>query len=250
MSNTLLEVSQVFYSYGSGEVLKDVSFDINSGEIVVLAGPNGAGKSTLLRCIAGWTKPAQGEIKLLGKGVYGNERLARHDLILVPDTPPFYEELNAWEHLQYMAQVYRFEDWEDEASELLKGFLLWSNRNSMPATFSRGMRYKLALCMSLLLEPGLLLLDEPFGPLDPITVEYVWAQFKQANSRGMSFLISSHQLPSGVQPDRYIVIGDGEILAQGSPEALSKSLKISQTPTLESLLRAAIDASAAGQRVK
>src|SRR5205807_2552876 len=98
MSESLLEVSEVFYSYGSGEVLKDVSFSITPGEIVVLAGPNGAGKSTLLRCIAGWTRPARGDIKVKGKGVYGNERESRRDLILVPDTPPFYEELNAWEH--------------------------------------------------------------------------------------------------------------------------------------------------------
>jgi ABC-2 type transport system ATP-binding protein len=250
MNKSLLEVSEIFYSYGSGEVLKVVSFNVANGEIVVLAGPNGAGKSTLLRCIAGWTKPAQGEIKIEGKPFYGNEREARRSVILVPDTPPFYEELNAWEHLQFMAQVHRIKDWEETASDLLKGFLLWSNRNSHPATFSRGMRYKLALCMSLLLEPRLLLLDEPFGPLDPITVEYVWKQFKEANEQGISFLISSHQLPPDVQPDRYIVIGDGEILAQGSPESLSKTLKISQTPSLETLLRAAMQASAAGQRVK
>ncbi len=241
----LLEVLNVYYAYGSENVLKDVSLQVTEGETVILAGPNGAGKSTLLRCIAGWTNAAQGDVRILGKSLYGNELEARRHLVLVPDTPTFYEELNAWEHLQFVAQVHRLEDWEETAQALLKGFLLWSQRNALPATFSRGMRYKLAICMALVLQPELLLLDEPFGPLDPISVDYVWRQFIEYGKVGTSFLISSHQLPANVQPDRYIVIGDGKILAQGTPQALSEKFHIPATPDLETLLRAAIFSEAA-----
>jgi ABC-2 type transport system ATP-binding protein len=245
----LLEVLNVYYAYGAENVLKDVLLQVEDNEIVILAGPNGAGKSTLLRCIAGWTKATQGDVRILGKSLYSNEREARRHLILVPDTPPFYEELSAWEHLQFVARVHRLDDWENTAEALLKGFLLWSQRHALPTTFSRGMRYKLAICIALILSPRLLLLDEPFGPLDPISVEYIWGQFIEYRKKGTSFLISSHQLPANVQPDRYIVIGDGEILAQGTPQALSETFHILKPPSLEMLLRAVIDASVAVQRV-
>jgi ABC-2 type transport system ATP-binding protein len=83
----LLEVLNVYYAYGAENVLKDVLLQVKDNEIVILAGPNGAGKSTLLRCIAGWAKAAQGDVRILGKSLYSNEREARRQLILVPDTP-------------------------------------------------------------------------------------------------------------------------------------------------------------------
>jgi len=238
----LLEVLNLSYAYSADNVLKDVTLQVQGGEIVILVGPNGAGKSTLLRCIAGWSKPAQGDVHILGKNLYANEREVRRELILVPDTPPFYEELSTWEHLQFVAQVHHTNNWESRAEALLKGFLLWSQRHALPATFSRGMRYKLAICMALILSPRLLLLDEPFGPLDPIAVEYIWRQFITYREQGASFVISSHQLPANVQPDRYIVINDGQVLAQGTPHVLSEMFHLPSPLSLELLLRAAIDA--------
>ncbi|MEO8393539.1 MAG: ABC transporter ATP-binding protein, partial [Chloroflexota bacterium] len=165
----LLKVTEVGYRYGSFSALTDVSIEVEAGELIALVGRNGAGKSTLLKCIAGWTRPTDGEIFLMGDKIDHNERFVRSHIVLVPDTPPFYDELTAWEHLQFNAQAHRKDDWESQAEDLLDRYGLLNNKDAFPFSFSRGMRYKLALCMALLIGPKILLLDEPLGPLDPVS---------------------------------------------------------------------------------
>ncbi len=87
----------------------------------VLAGRNGAGKSTLLRCLAGWAQPTRGEVEILGVHMYSFERHARARVLLVPDTPPFYDELTEWEHVKFVAQANRLSGWEAPAESWLQG---------------------------------------------------------------------------------------------------------------------------------
>ena len=103
----LLETANVSYAYGSLWAVRDVSLHVQTGELVALVGRNGAGKSTLLRCLAGWAPVTAGEVRVLGLPVARAERAVREHVVLVPDTPPFYDELSAWEHLQFVAQVRR-----------------------------------------------------------------------------------------------------------------------------------------------
>lgn len=237
-----LVVSGVSYKYGSLHALSNVDLEANAGELVALVGRNGAGKSTLLKCIAGWTRASDGEVRILGKPVMPNERWIREYVILVPDTPAFYDELTAWEHLQFSAQVQGWQNWEDEAEDLLNRYGLLNNRDAFPHAFSRGMRYKLALCMALLVEPKILLLDEPLGPLDPVSADDLWRQLNRHRSEGMTILLSSHQLPQEAHPDRYIIMEQGEIIASGTPDGLRRSLRIEDEAslTLDTLLRAAL----------
>ena len=99
----LLRVQGLGYKYGSFHALSDVSFRAGAGELIALVGRNGAGKSTLLRCIAGWSRASEGEVQVMGQALAENERQAREHVVLLPDTPPFYDELTAWEHLQFAA---------------------------------------------------------------------------------------------------------------------------------------------------
>src|SRR5919201_1640831 len=194
-SAAVLEAANVSYAYGSFWAVSRVSLHVQAGELVALIGRNGAGKSTLLRCLAGWTPVRVGEVRVLGLPVARAERAIREHVVLVPDTPPFYDELSAWEQLQFVAQVGRLLHWRDRAEELLRRFGLWSQRQALPLAFSRGMRYKLALCLSLLVAPHLLLLDEPFGPLDPVSADRLWDDLCVYRDTGMGILLSSHQLP-------------------------------------------------------
>ena len=235
----LLEAANVSYAYGSFWAVSRVSLRVQAGELVALIGRNGAGKSTLLRCLAGWAPVTVGEVRVLGLPVARAERAIREHVVLVPDTPPFYDELSAWEHLQFVAQVRRLPHWQDRSEELLRRFGLWSQREALPLAFSRGMRYKLALCLSLLVAPRLLLLDEPFGPLDPVSADRLWDDLCVYRDTGMGILLSSHQLPARAQPDRYLVMEEGAIIAQGDPSALRRTLG-TDTLSLESLLRAAL----------
>ncbi len=236
----LLKLEGVSYKYGSFAALSKATFEVAGGQLIALVGRNGAGKSTLLRCISGWTRASEGEIHILGRPIVQNERFVREHVVLLPDTPPFYDELTAWEHLQFVAQAHGWHNWEDEAEDLLNRYGLLNNRGAFPFAFSRGMRYKLALCMALLIEPRVLLMDEPLGPLDPVSADELWVQLNRHRSDGMTILLSSHQLPPEAHPDRYLVMEQGEIIADGSPDELRKKLKIDGTLTLDSMLRAAI----------
>jgi len=240
INHSNLVVQSLHYRYGHSPALHNLSVTIAAGELVALVGRNGAGKSTLLRCIAGWTRPSQGEIYLQGQSIYDHERWARQHITLIPDTPSFYEALTAWEHIQMVAQLHRLVDWEDQAESLLTRFGLWSNREAFPFMFSRGMRYKLALCLGLLLKPVLLLLDEPLGPLDPLSADFLWAEFGRYRDQGMSILFSSHQMPYAVHPDRYLVMEQGQLLREGTPEALMADLNLDGEFSLDMLLKTAV----------
>ena len=239
-SGPLLKVSGVSYKYGSFQALSNASLEVGGGELIALVGRNGAGKSTLLRCIAGWTRASEGQIEIMGKPIVQNERVVREYVALLPDTPPFYDELTAWEHLQFVAQANGWRNWEGEAEDLLDRYGLLSNRDAFPFAFSRGMRYKLALCMALLVEPRILLMDEPLGPLDPVSADELWIELNRHRNDGMTILLSSHQLPQEAHPDRYLIMEQGEIIADGTPDGLRRSLKIDGPLTLDTMLRAAI----------
>jgi ABC-2 type transport system ATP-binding protein len=237
----LLEVKGVSYKYGSFTALSDATFSVHSGgELIALVGRNGAGKSTLLRCIAGWTRPSEGEIQVLGQPIVQGERTMREHVVLLPDTPQFYDELTAWEHLQFVAQAHGWSDWEGEAEDLLHRYGLMTNRDAFPFAFSRGMRYKLALCMALLVEPKVLLMDEPLGPLDPVSADELWVELNNHRNDGMTILLSSHQLPPEAYPDRYFIMEQGEIIAHGTPDQLRASLRLDGALTLDTMLRAAL----------
>jgi ABC-2 type transport system ATP-binding protein len=236
----LLSATGVCYEYGAQPALSDVSLQVRAREIVALVGRNGAGKSTLLRCLAGWARPLAGKIHVLGLPVVAAERAVRQHVALVPDTPTFYDELTAWEHLQFFAQTHHLSGWEDRALKLLGRLGLWSSRQGYPFTFSRGMRYKLAICLALLIQPRLLLLDEPLGPLDPVSADILWDELRRSCSQGLGVMLSSHQFPPQVQPDRYLILEEGRIIARGTPGEISASLAIAGDLSLGALLRAAL----------
>ncbi len=241
-NESLLVVDNVSYKYGSFQALSQVTMTAEPGQMIALVGRNGAGKSTLLRCIAGWTEVTDGTVSILGKSIEKNEQFVREHVILLPDTPPFYDELTAWEHMQFNAQAHGWNNWEDEAADLLNRYGLLNNRDAFPFAFSRGMRYKLALCMALLVEPKILLMDEPLGPLDPVSADDLWEELNRHRNDGMTILLSSHQLPQEAHPDMYLIMEQGEIIASGSPDTLRRSLAIDGPLTLDALLRSAIRA--------
>src|SRR6185312_6184727 len=100
--------------------------------------------------------------------------------------------------------------------------------------------YKLGLCLALLVEPSLLLLDEPFGPLDPLSSEQLWHDLETYRDAGIAILLSCHQLPTDSQPDRYLLMDQGSLLGDGSPATLALHYGIAGAPTLDSLLHAAV----------
>jgi ABC-type multidrug transport system ATPase subunit len=144
-------------SFGAKRVLRDLDLDVAERDLLLVTGPNGSGKSTLLALCAGLLVPTSGELDV--EAERGRIGYLAHE-------PLVYRELTALENLDLYGRLYRLPERRERIGMLLERFGLWEARNERVATYSRGMAQRLALCRTLLHEPELLVLDEPFAALD------------------------------------------------------------------------------------
>jgi heme exporter protein A len=145
-------------------VLRGLDFDVDRGGFLLVTGPNGAGKSTLLSLCAGLLAPTAGELEV---------DAARGEIGYLAHEPLVYRELTALENLDLYGRLYRVPERRERIGMLLERFGLWETRHERAGSFSQGMAQRLALCRTLLHEPGLLLLDEPYSNLDAAASELV-----------------------------------------------------------------------------
>jgi ABC-type multidrug transport system ATPase subunit len=143
--------------FGDKRVLDGVDLDVQRGGFLLVTGPNGSGKTTLLRVLAGLLLPTAGELRV---------DTTRERVGFLGHEPLVYPELTALENLDLYGRLYRVPERRERIGMLLERFGLWESRNRRAETFSRGMLQRLALCRTLLHEPELLVLDEPFNALD------------------------------------------------------------------------------------
>ena len=143
--------------YGDKRVLRGVDLDVSRGDVAVVTGPNGSGKTTLLRLVAGLLAPTRGELEVA---------VERGRLGFLAHEPLVYRELTAVENLDLFGRLYRVPERRERIGMLLERFGLWDARGERVGAYSRGMQQRLALCRTLLHEPELLLLDEPYNALD------------------------------------------------------------------------------------
>jgi heme exporter protein A len=143
--------------FGEKRAIGDVDLDVAGGGFLLVTGPNGSGKSTLLALLAGLLAPTRGELEM---------SFERHEIGYLAHEPLVYRELTAFENLDLFGRLYRVPERRERIGMLLERFGLWDARHERTAAFSRGMAQRLALCRTLLHEPRLLLLDEPYASLD------------------------------------------------------------------------------------
>jgi ABC-type multidrug transport system ATPase subunit len=169
-------------SFGEKRVLRDLDLDVAERDLVLVTGPNGSGKSTLLALCAGLLAPTAGELEVaVDRGRIGY--LAHEPLV--------YRELTALENLELYGRLYRVPERRERIGMLLERFGLWESRRSPVASFSRGMQQRLALCRTLLHEPALLLLDEPYAGLDDAGAELLDAELGELAGR-RTLLLATH----------------------------------------------------------
>jgi heme exporter protein A len=144
-------------SFGAKRVLRDLDLDVAERDLLLVTGPNGSGKSTLLALCAGLLAPTRGELVV---------SVERSRIGYLAHEPLVYRELSALENLDLYGRLYRVPERRERIGMLLERYGLWEARRERVATFSRGMQQRLALCRTLLHEPDLLLLDEPYAGLD------------------------------------------------------------------------------------
>ena len=166
--------------FGEKRVLTGVDLDVERGGFVLVTGPNGSGKTTLLRLVAGLLAPTAGALDVAVER--GRVGFLAHEALV-------YRELTALENLQLYARLYRVDP--ERIGMLLERFGLWEARNERAGAYSRGMLQRLALCRTLLHEPDLLLLDEPFNALDAEGVELLDRQLAELRP-DRTFLVATH----------------------------------------------------------
>lgn len=215
----MLEVQEIVGGYAHIPVLKDVSFQVGNGELVGLIGLNGAGKSTTIKEIIGLLTPYKGKILLDGKTLLSDPEGYRKQIGFIPETPSLYEELTLKEHLETVALAYDLE-WEtafQRVEKLLKLFRLDGKLDWFPVQFSKGMKQKVMIICALMVEPRLLIVDEPFLGLDPVAIQDLTDLLAEERQKGTSILMSTHVLDSAEKMcDRFVILHKGQVLADGN----------------------------------
>ncbi|HFI0163000.1 TPA: ABC transporter ATP-binding protein [Streptococcus suis] len=215
----MLEVKNVTGGYVNIPVLKDVSFSVKDGELVGLIGLNGAGKSTTIKEIIGLLTPYQGQILIDGQSLLQNAEVYRKKIGFIPETPSLYEELTLKEHLEIVAMAYGL-SWEEtwgRTEKLLKLFRLNEKLDWYPVNFSKGMKQKVMIICAFMVEPSLLIVDEPFLGLDPVAIADLIALLEEEKARGTSILMSTHVLDSAEKMcDSFVILHQGQVRATGN----------------------------------
>ncbi|WP_218653621.1 ABC transporter ATP-binding protein [Streptococcus pluranimalium] len=223
----MLKIDHLVGGYVNIPVLKDISFEVSSGEVVGLIGLNGAGKSTTISEIIGLLQPYQGSVTLDGLQLLENPESYRRKIGYIPETPILYEELTLQEHLDTIALAYGLGEQQELRQKLLQLFRLEDKLDWYPINFSKGMKQKVMIIAALMIEPSLLIVDEPFLGLDPLAIRDLTTIIAEEKAKGTAVLMSTHVLDSAEKMcDRFVILHHGEILANGSLEELRQQFSL------------------------
>ena len=187
----VLEARNLTSGYGETDILQDVSIKLNAKEIISIIGPNGAGKSTLLKTIFGILKPRQGFVRLQDKEITGlsPDKIVRKGMSYVPQVDNVFPSLTIQENLEMGAFV-RTDDYRDRLQEMYDLFpLLKDRRNQKVGNLSGGQRQMVAMGRALMLDPKVLLLDEPSASLAPMLVEMIFEKIVDINKTGVAIVV-------------------------------------------------------------
>lgn len=215
----MLKIENLTGGYINIPVLKNISFEVNDGELVGLIGLNGAGKSTTINEIIGLLTPYQGQITLDGLTLANNQADYRKKIGFIPETPSLYEELTLREHLETVAMAYdlEFEAAMARAKELLKLFRLSDKLDWFPINFSKGMKQKVMIVCAFMVNPSLFIVDEPFLGLDPLAISDLTDLLAQEKAKGKAILMSTHVLDAAEKMcDRFVILHHGQVRAVGN----------------------------------
>lgn len=207
--NPLLQLKNLSYWYGDYKAVDNLSLTVQKGEIFALLGPNGAGKSTTLKMLTGLLKPKDGHILLEGRDIWakGSEPL-RRQIGYVPDQPILYYRLTAIEHLYYSGRLLGLEEAVllERINYLLELFELVPYQEQMIETYSQGMQRKVSMCLALLNDPQLLIVDELTNAYDARTIAVIKRIFRERKAAGKTVLFSGHVMAVMQELADYIAI--------------------------------------------
>lgn len=217
-----VEISHISKSFGALKAVDDVSFEVEKGEIFGLLGPNGAGKTTAIRVLLDIFKPDQGSVSILG----GPMTEVKKDRIgYMPEERGMYQDIMLDRCLIYLATLKGMSpvDAQESIIRYLERFDLLSSRHKKVKELSKGMQQKAQLITTLIHEPELIIIDEPFSGLDPINTLMVKELLREQRDKGATVLMSTHQMHQVEELcDRIVLIDHGRTVLYGYLEQIRK----------------------------
>ena len=215
MMKNVIEVRDLVVVRGSREVLPGISLDVAAG-VTGLLGPSGCGKTTLMRCLVGAQRVRSGTVEVLGQPA-GSPGL-RTRVGYVTQAASVYDDLTVAENLAFFARVLGVDPGQDDEAVATVG--LHDQRSQVVGSLSGGQRSRVSLAVALLGTPDVLVLDEPTVGLDPVLRRDLWELFHRIAEAGAAVLVSSHVMDEAERSDRLLLMREGRIIADGSPEQI------------------------------
>lgn len=225
--NTMLQATSLTRVFGPITAVRDVSFDVASGEVFALLGPNGSGKTTTVRMLAALIAPTSGDATVVGARLSDGEAARtqiRARVGLLTESPGLYERLSAYYNLLYFARLYRVAQPEQAVEKYLKLLELWDRRDEPTGGFSKGMKQKVAIARALIHEPDLLFLDEPTSGLDPSAAKTVRDFLADLKAEGRTIFLTTHNLDEAERLADRVAVLRQSLIAVDTPMALRQRL--------------------------
>lgn len=235
-----IETEGLTKRFGSLTAVDHLSFKVREGEVFGLLGPNGAGKTTTVRMLACLISPSEGSAKVAGYDIVRDSLKVRQGVGILTENPSLYERLTAYENMDFFAEAYGLSNAQEKRNrirELLEFFELWERRNDKVATFSRGMKQKLAITRAIVHNPPILFLDEPTTGLDPESAKEIRDMMERLSQHEKhTILLCTHRLEDAEKLcSRVMIINRGKSVIVGTPEELQD--RIADKPILQVTLK-------------
>jgi ABC-2 type transport system ATP-binding protein len=217
--NNAISVRSLNVVRGGTEVLRDLDFFVRAGQVTGLLGPSGCGKTTLMRSIVGVQRITSGEVEVFARPA-GDASL-RDRIGYVTQQPSVYDDLTVIENLRFFGRI--LDVAPTRVEECVETVALGSHRDKIVGRLSGGQRSRVSLAVALLGEPALLVLDEPTVGLDPVLRVELWETFHRLADSGAAVLVSSHVMDEASRCDRLLLMREGRLIADDTPEGLLAS---------------------------
>lgn len=217
----MLKIEHLTKKYGDKTAVKDITIHINAGEIYGFIGHNGAGKTTTLKSVVGILDFEEGDILIDGESIKEKPLECKRKIAYIPDNPDLYEFMSGIKYLNFIADVFGVSesDRQERIRKYADAFELTSDLAQPIASYSHGMKQKLAIISAWIHEPKLIIMDEPFVGLDPKATHILKNMMRELCDKGGAIFFSTHVLEVAEKLcDKVAIIKKGELIRQGTME--------------------------------